>query len=227
MDSDSKSPAGILGIIGGAMLIVGSFMTWVSVKLDVNAFAELLGVDPSLLTGAGVPTSDSSAGTKTSDGKITLVMGIIVVIFAVMLAVRKRASKGGGIAMIIGGGIAAAAVLLNLSTKDAQIDSELEKLGPDLTALGITTEQLKSIFDLEWGIGIYICLVGGVVAVIAGIMALRSSSAAPAMPATSGVPADGFGAAAPSTPAMPPAAGTMPPASPPPPAPGEPPSSTP
>jgi hypothetical protein len=220
----------IMGIIGGALLIIGSILTWVTVTLDVNAFAELLGVDPTLLEGSGVVPETSNAGIKGNAGKITLVAGIVVLIFAAMLAMGRAASRAPGIVMLIGGVVGGGAALLNLATKDSQVDTELDKLGPQLAALGITVDDLKGVFSVKWGLGVYICLVGGVIAVIAGIMALRSRPDSTAMPVTTGAPAGGFAAQSPvaAPPSAPPPAGPLPPSEPPPPAPPEaPPSSMP
>lgn len=220
MDSNSKSPAGVLGIIGGALLLVGSFLTWVTLTLNVTAFAALLHVDPAQLTGAGVTETTSNTGLKTNAGKITLVAGIVVLVFAVLLAMGKRASRSAGIAMLVGGAIGSASVLLNLATKDSQINTELDSIAPQLTALGITKDAIKNVFELKWGIGIYLCLIGGVLAIIAGIMAMRSSSEAAPMAVTTAAPAGGFAAPAPpASPAAPvaPPSDTFPPAEAPPP----------
>jgi hypothetical protein len=228
MDSNSKSPTTILGIIGGALLLIGSFLTWVTLTLDVNAFATLLGVEPSQLTAAGVTTTTSNTGLKTNAGKITLVAGIIVLVLAVLVAMGKRATKSAGIGMLVAGAIGTAAVLLNLATKDSQINTELDSIAPQLTALGITKEALKNVFELKWAIGIYICLIGGVLAIIAGIMAMRSSTEVVPVAVTTAAPAGGFGSPpATSTPLTQPT-GTLPPSEPMPPTPPEaPPSSMP
>jgi hypothetical protein len=230
MGSNSKSPAGILGIVGGALLLVGSFLTWVTLTLDLNAFAGLLGVDPAQLAGAGVTNSATNSGLESNAGKITLVTGIIVLVVAVLLVMGKRASRSAGTAMLVAGAIGSAAVLLNLATKDSQIDSELDSIAPQLTALGITKDAIKNVFEVRWGMGIYICLVGGILAIIAGIMAMRSSTDAAPIAMTTSAPAGGFAAPtpAPSAPIAPPPTQTFPPAEPAPPAsPEGPPSSTP
>jgi hypothetical protein len=219
MDSNSKSPAGIMGIVGGALLLLGSFLTWVTLTLDLNAFAGLLHVEPAQLTAVGVTTTTSNAGLKANAGKITLVTGIIVLVAAVMLAMGKRASKSAGTSMLIAGAIGSAAVLLNLATKDSQIDTELDSIAPQLTALGITKDAIKNVFEVKWGIGIYLCLIGGVLAIIAGIMAMRSSSDAAPVALTTSAPAAGFAA-------PPPMSQTLPPVEVAPPAPPEPPPSS-
>jgi hypothetical protein len=212
MDSNSKSPTTILGFIGGALLLIGSFLTWVTLTLDVNAFATLLGVEPSQLTAAGVTETTSNTGLKTNAGKITLLAGIIVLVLAVLVAMGKRATKSAGIGMLVAGVIGTGAVLLNLATKDSQINTELDSIAPQLTALGITKEALKNVFELKWAIGIYICLIGGVLAIVAGIMAMRSPTEAAPVAVTTSAPAAGFGATPP-TPSAPlaPLAGTLPP----------------
>jgi hypothetical protein len=219
MGSNSKSPAGILGIVGGALLLVGSFLTWVTLTLDMAAFAGLLGVDPGQLSAAGVTNSATNTGLKSNAGKITLVAGIIVLVLAVLLAMGKRASKSAGTGMLVAGAIGSAAVLLNLATKDSQIDTELDSIAPQLTALGITKDAIKNVFELKWGIGIYICLVGGILAIVAGIMAMRSPTDTAPMAMTTSAPAGGFAAAppAPSAPVAPVPSQTFPPAEPAPP----------
>ena len=53
-------------VAGGALLVIGSLMTWISVDLGVQAF--------------------SSTGTETTEGKLTLAAGVVLVILGLLLA---------------------------------------------------------------------------------------------------------------------------------------------
>jgi hypothetical protein len=68
--------SGIVGLIGGLALIIGSFMVWVKLAFDGAAFAEILGIDPSLIQGSGLPDAVTVNGIDR-DGKFTLVCGIV------------------------------------------------------------------------------------------------------------------------------------------------------
>ena len=71
----------ILGIVGGALLFIGSFLTWATVSIDVTKFAKRLGVDPALIQGAIGDTSQSFSGMHDGgDGIFTLIAGLVVIV---------------------------------------------------------------------------------------------------------------------------------------------------
>ena len=94
----SKPSAGaIVAIIGGVMLAIGSFLTWATVSLDttalINKLAETLGVTTG--SAGDLPTDDLSnsvSGWDGSDGKITLVVGVIIIVAAILSSSRNPAS---------------------------------------------------------------------------------------------------------------------------------------
>lgn len=174
MEPKSKSPAGMLGILGGALLVIGSILPWAKVSIDLDRFASVLGVDPSLLEGAGAETSQSIGGMD-ADGLWTLVAGIIVLVCAA-LYLAKRASTALGVVMALGGLLGAGIALFDIVSKDRQLDEALASAGPDLEQIGLTAATFREVFTVSFSIGIYVCLVGGVVALIAGAMALMAKS---------------------------------------------------
>jgi hypothetical protein len=181
METRSSRPIGpgaILGIIGGAALVIGSFLTWVTVSLDIAKFAQILGVSPAALQGATSSTTFSAAGTH-GDGKITLVVGIIAVVGAI-LVLTTAARKAGYAVVAVAGVIGAGICVFEIASKSSQINDALSNAGPALAAAGISADTLKSVFNVSWGIGLWICLAGGVVALIGGIIGLMSKGA-PAM----------------------------------------------
>lgn len=213
METDSSRPMGpgaILGIIGGAALVIGSFLTWVTVSLDIAKFAQILGVDASALQSATSSTTFSAAGTH-GDGRITLVVGAIALLAAI-LVIAGVAKKAGYAVVAVAGVIGAGICLIEIASKSSQIDDALSNAnaGPALAQAGISADSLKSVFNVSWGIGLWICLAGGAVALIGGVIGLMSKSA----PATQAVPVGGatamggpidtgFGASTPPPPAAP------------------------
>jgi hypothetical protein len=166
-DSATSTPvAGILGLVGGALMALGSFLAWAEV--------------------AGGGTSVIAKGVDGSDGYITLVAGIV----------------GGGIGLYDA-----------LTAKDSVLDAAAEELAPSFEA---SAQEVRTVLDqaidagqlsVSIGIGLYVVIGGGVVALAGGILGLRGSgeSAVPGQGATPATPATTIaGSDAPPAP-MPPA----------------------
>lgn len=172
----------ILGIVGGAMLFIGSFLAWATVSIDVEKFAQALGVDPALLQGSIGQSSQSFSGMKDqSDGIFTLIAGLVVIALAVVLLIKVDLNKIMGALMIVAGAIGAGVALYDLSKVNDVKDQALGNASGSLQAAGIDPGVLDGVIKVAAGIGIYVCALGGIVAVVAGIMALmRKSTATPA-----------------------------------------------
>jgi hypothetical protein len=198
----------ILGIVGGALLLIGSFLTWASVSIDVTKFAEALGVDPTLLQGSIGSTSQSFSGMNDKgDGIFTLIAGLVVIVLAVVLLIKADLGKVMGALMIGAGAIGAGVALYDLSRVNNVKDDALNGAAGALQGAGIDPAVLDGVIKVSAGIGIWVCALGGLIAVLAGIMALMSKrSAAPAMTSpmgTSTAPAaSGFESSSPAAPPM-------------------------
>jgi hypothetical protein len=222
---ESVAPIGvILTAIGGVVLAVGSVLTWAKVSVDLNALADALGVDPSLLSGAG-DTSKAFGGTSTSDGKIVLACGIVALVLAVVAYMRPELWKVLGIVAIVAGLVGAGVALYDISTKEDVASEANDALGPSLAAVGVDPGVLDNVIKVDLGIGIWASVAGGLAALGGGLLLVtRKPSPRPARAGTGSgvsayVPSDsGFG-----TPSAPgPTTGTggvAPNAPPPPPAP--------
>src|SRR3989442_2111504 len=104
--SDTSAPASVVaGGIGGIVLLVGSFLTWATVSLNVAKFAQLLHVPEASIAAAGASASVNVAGTK-ADGQYTLVLGIVVIVAAIIAFTQAGWRKIGGGIMAAGGLIA-------------------------------------------------------------------------------------------------------------------------
>jgi hypothetical protein len=211
VERTSKPVAGILGIIGGAVLVVGSILPWAKVSLDLDKFASVLGVDPSLLAGVGAQTSQNVNGLD-ADGKITLVAGIVVLVCAVIL--MMRAARWLGVLMLLGGLAGGGTALYDILSKDRQLDDALAGAGPQLEAIGLSADTFREVFAVSFSIGIYLCVIGGVLALIAGLIGLTGSSRPATVAPDAGLAGAGFALplVTPAAPVAPPPIETPPPA---------------
>ena len=199
----SKPSAGaIVAIVGGVMLAIGSFLTWATVSVDttalLNKLADTLGVSADQLQ--GVPTdsfSQSVSGWDGSDGKITLVVALIIIIAAILMFAMPRIRKAMGVVVIlaglVGGGVA---VYDATRVKDVANDAEsaaASAAGSGLEQLGLSAGEIfDGVFDVTAGVGLWVCIAGGVVALVGGVLALRErQEASPAaMGATTATTSD-------------------------------------
>ena len=213
-DRKSPSPAAIVGIVGGALLAIGSFLTWVTVTLDTAALAtklaDLLGVDPSIVQGqlGGAGFSESATGLSDSaDGVFTLIAGIVAIVVALVILLKVDLRKPMAIVLILAGVVGGGVAVYDMTTVNNQKDQALSAMSSQLGALGIDSGTLGDVIKVSFGIGIWVCAIGGLIAIVGGVMALVSkSSAAPAMAGGTAAPmGSGFDAPAPAAPAAPPA----------------------
>jgi hypothetical protein len=199
--ANRSTPLGaIVGLFGGVLLVLGSFMTWASVSFNLDVFAKVISdatgvsVSPSQLSSLGLsPTTQRSSGLS-NDGKFTLIAGVIVVACAVLVIVVENARMVGRIVMALAGAVGALVAILNLLTKDSQIDDALSKVESQLRGSGISLTAFRSVFNVDWGIGIYLCAVGGIVAIVGAVMATGTSTPSARVADQGFVPGSGFGA---------------------------------
>lgn len=165
-----------MGLIGGALLIVGSFMTWATVSANIANIAAAFGVDPSTIPAGTFPGAQTIAGSSTNRGKTVIVCGVIAIVAAllvIMVVARTVAAVLLMLAGLIGGGFA---LYTGLNGKEDAISEGAKQL----TAFGIPGD-VKSFFDVSIGIGVWVCVIGGLVAIVGGVMSLRGKPPAAAM----------------------------------------------
>ena len=187
----SPSPAAIVGIVGGAVLVIGSFLTWATASINIDALANAIGVDPALLQGA-VPgsTSFSVKGMDSgADGTFTLIAGIAAVVVAIVLIMKADLKKPMGAILIIAGLVGGGVALYDLSKVNDVKQEAVDAAGGGLAAAGIDAGVLDEVFDVSAGIGIWVCIAGGLIAIVGGVMAFAAKPA----PAMAGGPAAPMG----------------------------------
>lgn len=206
-----STPIGpILAIVGGALLAIGSFLSWATVS--------------------GTGTDVSATGMDGSDGVITLVAGLAALACGVIA--MKAGRRALAVIAIVAGLIGAGVGLYDaLTAKDSVLDSASEEVA---TQVGATKEEVRAFLDdaidagqlsISIGIGLYIVIGGGVIALVGGVLQMGGKGASVSV----GAPATPAGFATSSAAAPPPAAPMQsdmtPPAAPaPPPPPDAPPS---
>jgi hypothetical protein len=208
---DAAVPAAIGAMVGGGLLAAGSLMTWSTSSTDLDAVAKVLGdslgipVDPATLPRIGILPSISARGTTSTAGRLTLILGLLVVVFGIVSIVVRNARSAMSVLVLVcgvaGGGIA----LGNILTKDHQVEDALSTFATQLARAGspVDVGRLNDAVGLSLGTGIWLCVAGGVLAAIASILSLLSKTAEPARAGTSVDGGFGFVAAidAPSSPA--------------------------
>ncbi|MEP6973417.1 MAG: hypothetical protein ABI869_04640 [Actinomycetota bacterium] len=189
-DGDSGAPTGvILSAIGGVVMAVAAVLTWGKVSLDIDAFAKALGVDPSALAGAVGQTSKTFAGTSGWEGKVALACGVVALLVAIAAYARRELWKRLGIVSVVAGVVGAAMALKVIADKSNAIADAKSQAGPSFAAAGIDTSILDTVFKVTIEIGVWLCIVGGVLAILGGLMLLMKQSGA--QPAIASMPGGG------------------------------------
>ena len=174
----SMSPAAIVALVGGALLVVGPLLTWMTATFNLEKIAEILGVDPQLIQQSGALPGSTAAKGLDSDmhGLVALIAGVIVIAGGIILIVALEQRVLGGVLILIGGLLGAAMPIWDLIRKEQALDELSKGLG------AIPGVAIGDVVTVSAGVGLWVALAGGVVATIGGIMALMSkSAAAPAM----------------------------------------------
>ena len=168
--------AGIVAIVGGALLAVGSFLPWAEVS--------------------GSGASVTATGLDGLDGYITLAAGLVAVVtgLAMLRGTRRAMAVVAVLVGLVGGGLA---LYDALTAKDGVLDAAAEEIAP---SLGVSADLVRAgldqaIDDGQLGvlisIGLYVAMAGGLIAIVGGVLGLRESvgvtpvaTAAPPSPPT-------------------------------------------
>ena len=155
--------AAMLALIGGAVIVAGSLLTW----LEVGG-----GVSVGSISVTGTPK-----GSELLPGQVALGAGVAVIVFGLLLLVLRRARRLLGFLVILGGIVAiAAGAFVASSPEDRYIDFAVEKGAPagqsDEVRASLTNLFVVSGQEADLGIGLYIAIGGGALALIGGLTAV-------------------------------------------------------
>jgi Tryptophan-associated transmembrane protein (Trp_oprn_chp) len=177
----SLGPTANVGLVGGALMVIGSLMTWVTVSFNAEALAKGLGVDPSVLPADSLP-SQVFAGTRWSEGKIALVCGIVAVIGAILLIVATARVLTAVLLMVVGLVGAGFALHGGISRKN-DVFAEWVRSYTAAGSTGDVTNEVKNWVHVSIGKGLWMCMIGSMLVLVSGILALmkRPDATAAAM----------------------------------------------
>jgi hypothetical protein len=152
-------------------------LTWVTLSINEPRWLAAQGADPSVPLPSQLVAQLNQAvnglvGFKTGHWKVALVCGIVAVICATFM-IAIASARVVGAAVLLLAGLCGSAIALFAATIDGTraIDAAANVfVGPG---------DVKRFFNASVGIGIWICAIGGLVAIAAGITDLMGKSAAP------------------------------------------------
>jgi hypothetical protein len=163
----SGSAGGVVALVGGVLLVVGSFLPWAT------------------LIAAG--TAVSAKGIDGSDGKITLICGIVLLLYGIgrMTGAVRAGKRALAVVAIIAGLIAGGLALYDAATAKKRIVDDLSSTVAG--KVGVSTDQARRLLQaavdsgrvqIRLGFGIFLVMGGGLLGVVGGVVGL--SSAGPA-----------------------------------------------
>jgi hypothetical protein len=154
---------GLLALIGGAAIVAGSLLTWLEVGGGVS-------VGSTSVTG-------TPKGTELLLGQVALGAGVAVTLLGLLLLAIRRARRLLGFLVIVGGLAAiAAGAFVASSPEDRYIDFAVENGAPvgqaDEVRASLANLFVVSGQEADLGIGLYLAIGGGALAVIGGLTAV-------------------------------------------------------
>ena len=179
-----------LAVPGGVVIVIGSILSWA--KASVTGF------------------SATAKGINGWEGKATILGGVILLIGGIAALAAPGARALLRALAIVGGGIAAGVgIHTALTAKDQVIDDAASEIGKQL---GIPFNQARAsvqqaidqgALKISLEVGLYLVIVGGLVGIAAGLLALARRAPSPPLATPSGAGLTGWTAPAPMIPPPP------------------------
>ena len=152
----------VIGLIGGILAAVGIFLSWASIQAEVEGLtisADITGLD--MAKGETTIMGTTVPGPEEPSPYIVLVGGILALVGAIgalAIGTKKAGVKKLSILLAIGGLIAILGAGWGFSVVETGTVS--------LFGFGTVSSS--------YGYGLYLCFVGGILALIGGIMGARA-----------------------------------------------------
>ncbi|RKN41708.1 hypothetical protein D7294_14630 [Streptomyces hoynatensis] len=142
----------IAGVVGAVIALIGSFLAWSTID-------------------GGELGSESSSGMK-GDGLWTLIAAIVAAgLFGAAYLTRKHLYV---LVSLVPSAVLLIVAVLNFASPDRAARADLEDQGADSASI----DELLDAFDVSAGVGVYVTLLGALVALGAGaFLAVRARRA--------------------------------------------------
>ncbi|MGH2740669.1 MAG: hypothetical protein ACRDH6_09345 [Actinomycetota bacterium] len=173
----TKKPtfAFVLALIGGLVAAAGSVLRWATVDVE--------------LAEAGLPAQrEVVSGLDTSDGKVFLIIGVVVAGLAVMSWLLRSmvARRVLGVLMVVAAGFTVWGAAVDLvDIEDQGLRGIAEQFASQNASvnLEVVLEQLRAFVSISPGIGLYLVIGGAAVALAGGAWTLISPGGERSAPA--------------------------------------------
>jgi hypothetical protein len=155
--------SGLLALLGGVVIVAGSFLTWLKVPGGVS-------VETVSVTG-------TPKGSELLLGQVAIGAGAAVIILGLLLPAIRSARRLLGFLVIVGAVVAiAAAYWVASSPRDRYIDFAVQKAAPASKSDEVRA-SLANLFEVsgqevDLGVGLYVVIGGGALSVVGGLGAL-------------------------------------------------------
>jgi hypothetical protein len=182
--SDAETPVGraprrlssgaLLALIGGAMAVVGALMPWVRVSADYTAFGVRL-------------LSVTTKGTAWRDGWIVLICAILVAVSGILLILmQQRAFQQlwSTLILVFAVPVAGYGIYNWVKLPDRALGDFLASYGQGPVSSTARQVMEKAGLHASLETGLFLVTAGGIIALIAGILALVPALRIPEAPAT-------------------------------------------
>lgn len=164
VETGGHSVPTIMGIGGGGLLAIGSFLNWATVSVNWDAIGAATGIDPPAAIRAQATVSLS--GWDIGQGMWMLVVGVVVVVASALLMFVSSAQAVASV-LIFGGAVGGSMAVYQATVgKNRRLD---DVAGIFAVAL---PGNLRGYFSVSIGIGIWLCVLGGIMTIVAGIKAM-------------------------------------------------------
>jgi hypothetical protein len=165
---------GIVTIAGGAIVLITSFLPWGKVSAGQS----------------GLFPEETGNATDFDLGWFAIAAGAALIVAGVVMLARNLPSVWktmGGLA-IAAGLVAILVTGYNIATKDRQVDDAIRDGIEESTGQQLTDQQLEAVkaelerigIEISLQFGIYLTILGGLVGIVGGLIALRTKGTQPA-----------------------------------------------
>lgn len=162
---------GLVALAGALALLVGPFLLWASVSVDTVAFARALHEDQQQITAVVDETSGPLTWLEAdTHGDLGLALGVTAAVLAVVSLRGVR--RAFGVALIVVGALAAGVAAYGAPRPEALRAHAVELAAPWAIAVGVDRGVIAPTITIERGPSTGVCLAGGVLAMIGGLVVL-------------------------------------------------------
>jgi hypothetical protein len=170
----SNTLPGIVTVVGGVIVLITSFLPWGKVSAGQS----------------GLFPEETGTAVDFDFGWFAVAAGAALVIAGIVMLARSMPSvwRAMGTLAIASGLVTILVTGYNIATKDRQVDDAIREGIEETTGQQLTDQQLEAVkvelerigIQVSLQFGIYLTILGGLVGIAGGLLALRARETQPA-----------------------------------------------